>query len=751
MGQGNNNSTLRELWIASLCALALSTSSPVLWNVEIPSPPPRSDFGSCEPVAGRRPKMYGPPLSASGDLVINVTLLLPALHQGVRESVKYLQKHGFQKSKYENVTWPRLRRRPGAREYETAAYASQFATEYIARRLKLAPDDVHGAVKCVDVRDTALGRVCPKNLIDEEDVVCPRKTLHYRTPDGSCNNFDRPSWGATFSTLVRLLPARYADGISRPRVSTGGSPLPSGRSVSQTLTTLRDRTGSSDDPRVTLMLMQWGQLVDHDVSLTTLSVSRSGFPPKCCRPLMSPEDVHPECMAIAVSWRDRFYRKFDATCMEFSRSAPAAKRGCRLGARDHTNQVTAFIDASTVYGSTAEETDQLRSFRKGMLRTLDTKWSKPLLPPGSEAEILECQERGRNSKCFMAGDSRVNEQPGLTALHTIWMREHNRVARHLSTLNPGWDDERLFQEARRVVGAEVQHVTLAEFLPAVLGESVAQIFGLKPATSGHWRGYDTTENPGVSNVFAAAAFRFGHSLVPHAFHRYDKRHRLLLNDTPLHSEFFNPTHLFRPGAVDRLVLGLVNQPASGMDEQLSPEVTNRLFQPQGQDFGLDLMALNVQRGRDHGLPPYVAWRRHCGLQPVRGFQDLEQFVGPAASQALGKLYTSIEDVDLFPAGIAEKPVLGGVVGPTFACLIAEQFVRMRKGDRFWYENGGLASSFSTDQLRELRKVTLARVLCDNLDDIETIQARVMEQVDQRRNRRHPCSRIPEMNFSFWKH
>ncbi|KAH6942513.1 hypothetical protein HPB50_006938 [Hyalomma asiaticum] len=283
-----------ELWIASLCALAMSTS-PVLWNVEIPSPPARSDFGSCDPLDGRRPKMHGTP-PAHGDLVINVTLLLPALHQGVRESVKYLQKHGFQKSKYENVTWPRLRRRPGAREYETAAYASQFATEYIARRLKLPPDDVHEAVKCVDVRDTALGRICPRDLVSEEDLVCPRRALHYRTPDGSCNNFDRPSWGATFSTLVRLLPARYADGISRPRTSVSGSPLPSGRLVSQTLTTLRDRSGSgssSEDPRVTLMLMQWGQLVDHDVTLTTLSVSRSGFPPRCCRPLMSPEGRAP--------------------------------------------------------------------------------------------------------------------------------------------------------------------------------------------------------------------------------------------------------------------------------------------------------------------------------------------------------------------------------------------------------------------------------------------------------------------------
>ncbi|KAK8763133.1 hypothetical protein V5799_034260 [Amblyomma americanum] len=322
MAQGNV--ALRELWLASVCALALSSSPSVLWNVEIPRPASRSDFEPCESANVRPAKQ---PTDASG-LVINVTLLLPAIHQGVRESIKHLQRHGFQKSKYENVTWPRLRRRPGARDFETVAYASQFATEYIARRLKLKADDVHGAVMCVDVGDTALGRICPKDLTEE--TVCPRKALHYRTSDGSCNNFDRPSWGSTFSTLVRLLPARYADGISRPRVSTGGSPLPSGRLVSQTLTNL-DRTGRPlEDPRATLMLMQWGQFVDHDVSLTTLSVSRTGFPPKCCRPLMSAEDVHPECMAIAVSWRDRFYRKFDATCMEFSRSAPAAKRGCRF-------------------------------------------------------------------------------------------------------------------------------------------------------------------------------------------------------------------------------------------------------------------------------------------------------------------------------------------------------------------------------------------------------------------------------------
>ncbi|CAN7950242.1 unnamed protein product, partial [Ixodes pacificus] len=245
--------------------------------------------------------------------------------------------------------------------------------------LRLQAVEVGLGVSCVDVKDTALGRICPPDLA-RSDHVCPRRALHLRSADGNCNNFERPSFGTAFSSFVRLLPA------------------------SQSLTLdLND-----PHPRATLMLMQWGQFLDHDLSLATLSVSQSGFPPKCCRPLMSFEDVHPACLAIGVSWRDKFYKKFDTTCMEFSRSAPAAKPGCRLGPRDHINQITSFIDASTVYGSTPEETQMLRSFQKGMLRSSEVKGIKPLLPPGTDAEILECQERGRNSKCFLAGNCLLN-------------------------------------------------------------------------------------------------------------------------------------------------------------------------------------------------------------------------------------------------------------------------------------------------------------------------------------------------------
>lgn len=113
----------------------------------------------------------------------------------------------------------------------------------------------------------------------------------------------------------------------------------------------------------------------------------------------------------------------------------------------------------------------------------------------------------------LLGDSRVNEQVNLAVMHTLWMREHNRVAAELANLNPGWSDEALFQEARRIVIAEMQHVTYNEFLPIILGRDYMDKFEMTPKDEGHTRLYDENLNAGITNVFATAAFRFGHSLV----------------------------------------------------------------------------------------------------------------------------------------------------------------------------------------------------------------------------------------------
>ena len=105
----------------------------------------------------------------------------------------------------------------------------------------------------------------------------------------------------------------------------------------------------------------------------------------------------------------------------------------------------------------------------------------------------------------------------MAVTQTVFLREHNRVAAELARLNPRWDDERLYQEARRIVIAEMQHITYNEWLPIVIGRNMMQEFGLNPLESGFSSDYDANLNPAILNEFATAAFRFGHSLIPAKF------------------------------------------------------------------------------------------------------------------------------------------------------------------------------------------------------------------------------------------
>lgn len=124
-------------------------------------------------------------------------------------------------------------------------------------------------------------------------------------------------------------------------------------------------------------------------------------------------------------------------------------------------------------------------------------------------------------RCFKSGDARVNEHIGLAIMQTLWMREHNRVARELSNLGGDWSDEILFQEARRIVTAEIQHVTYSEFLPVILGQELVEKYDLRPMSTGYYSGYDIGTNAGVLNGVATAALWFFASLVPKVMPFYD--------------------------------------------------------------------------------------------------------------------------------------------------------------------------------------------------------------------------------------
>lgn len=165
-----------------------------------------------------------------------------------------------------------------------------------------------------------------------------------------------------------------------------------------------------------------------------------------------------------------------------------------------------------VYGSTDERAVHLRSFQKGLLR-ISLVNNVEFLPFDTQNKSDECSiPEDRHLQCFVGGDVRVNEQTGLTVMHNLWLREHNRIAKVLCTLNPHWNDEIIYQEARRIVAAQVQHITLNEWTPLIIGRRAMKEFNLFLKPSGHSHDYDPALNPSILNAFATAAYRF-HTLI----------------------------------------------------------------------------------------------------------------------------------------------------------------------------------------------------------------------------------------------
>ncbi|KXJ70822.1 hypothetical protein RP20_CCG022399 [Aedes albopictus] len=578
--------------------------------------------------------------------------------------------------------------------------------EYVALGRQIPPK--------ISLKRTPLEGMCPTR----EPPPCVPASRRYRTHDGTCNNRKRPRWGSAQMPFHRFLAPEYTDGVEGIRRSIANAPLPSARFISLVVHGARQ-----EEAPVTMMLALWGQLLDHDLTATAQPRSLNGSTPRCCG--RNDEGLHPSCLPIKVPLDDPWLSPLGVRCLEFLRSAPAQRRDCLLSWREQTNQVTSYIDASPIYSSNPRTSDNARIFRNGLL----------LFGRGPPSEDV-CFRAALANQCIRPGDARSGEQPGLLMLHMVWVNEHNQIATQLSDINPHWSDEKLYQEARRIVGAMFQHITYREFLPIVLGKEVCHLFDLELETSGFYTGYDPGVNPTVANEFSAAAFRFGHSLIQGSYMRADRHHRFIPNNVTLHEESAEGD-LGGPGSLHRLVRGMVNQRALKRDEFISAELTNHLFQTRSFPFGLDLAAINIQRGRDHGIQPYINWRIPCGLTPIKDWSDLDRVMGPASALRLRKAYRSVDDIDLFVGGLAERPVVGGIVGPTFSCIIAQQFGNLRKGDRFWYENPGFESSFTPAQLESIRQVAFSQVLCRALGG-GTLQPHVFLPADAVQNERLPC-------------
>ena len=169
-----------------------------------------------------------------------------------------------------------------------------------------------------------------------------------------------------------------------------------------------------------------------------------------------------------------------------------------------------------------------------MLPVFDNEGMKPLLPLKLHEPDEGCIRPSEDVYCFLAGDPRVNEQTVLAITHTMFVRQHNLIAKELTQINPHWNDETLFQETRHIVIAMIQHITYNEFLPMVLGKEVMTRHNLILNKNGYFEGYDPYTNPSAATGFTSAAFRFGHSLLPSTIERWGKTHRCVCFKKHLH-------------------------------------------------------------------------------------------------------------------------------------------------------------------------------------------------------------------------
>ncbi|XP_074094039.1 uncharacterized protein LOC141524212 [Cotesia typhae] len=588
---------------------------------------------------------------------------------------------------------------------------------------------------------------------NHEEIDCPPEegacdpTTPYRTFTGHCNNLRNPSLGKSLTTFARLLPPAYEDGVSKPRmISVTGAPLPNPRIISRTI----HPDISNLHNRYTLMVMQFAQFIDHDLTMTPIHKGFAESIPSC-RSCDSARTVHPECNPFPVPPGDHFYPTINETtgerlCFPSMRSLPGQQH---LGPREQINQNTAFLDASAVYGENICIGNVLRGFSSNgrMNVTLHPSRAKDLLP--RSATHPEC--KAASGYCFIAGDGRASEQPALTVMHTMWVREHNRIMEGLRGVNPHWDGEKLYQETRRIVSAMMQHVTYNEFLPRLLGWNAISLYGLKLLPQGHYKEYSPTCNPSIVTEFAAAAYRIGHSLLRPHLPRMDQNYRPMDPPILLRDGFFNTDMLYDQGMIDEMIRGLVATPMETMDQFITGEVTNHLFENNKIPFsGIDLIALNIQRARDHGIPSYNHYRALCNLKRATTFDDLSREMAPEVIARFKRTYAHVDDIDLFPGGMSERPLQGGLVGPTFGCIIAIQFRQLRKCDRFWYETDDPNIRFTEGQLNEIRKNTLSKIICENMDSHVEMQRAAFDLPSNFLNPRVPCGTMAAMDFTPWR-
>lgn len=512
----------------------------------------------------------------------------------------------------------------------------------------------------------------------------------YRDVTGNGNNVANPTWGNAGENLIRDLTtpnndvvlSDYDDGIS----TTAGMNRPSARAISNAIFA---QSFSVPDPNGTTDLFWlWAQFVDHDIDLTGGASPTEPFdiPVPQGDPVFDPMNTGTKVISLSRSLHDL------GTGTDV------------LNPRQQINEITSYHDAGNIYGSDLQRANNLRDLGNNGLLKLDFNLdARGLLPLNTVGEENANAGPIPAADLFLAGDVRANEQAALTALHTLFVREHNRLAVELEAKNPGWVDEKIYQEAKLIVEGELQWITFNEFLPILLGPNF---------TPDPWVVYDPSIKAQIANEFSTVAYRYGHDAISSEVERFNQDGSEFIDANnighlSLVQAFFNPNWLKDDG-INEILLGVSLSPGEEIDHLMIDELRNLLFGPPGSP-GLDLAALDIQRGRDHGIPDYNTVRVAYGLAPVVLFSDITSDV--ALQQALETQYVTVDNIDPWVGGMSEDPANGSMLGELFSKILKLQFETIRDNDRYYYENRDL----SQEQLGIIENSYLSDIIMRNTE------------------------------------
>lgn len=489
----------------------------------------------------------------------------------------------------------------------------------------------------------------------------PKLLREFRPIGGGGNNLENPSLNVTPGTAELVLaPLNFATGTT-----DGLADGPNPRTISTVIAGgagEKGQNGETDDPIASAWLYVFGQFVDHDLDL---------------------ENTPPNAANISISVPNNDPVFAPGTLIRMTRAVRNPTTNTIV------NTVAGYLDLSQLYGSTAEVAGSLRN-TDGTLVTSDQ---------GQALSVV--------GGVFVTGDPRVMENPELTAVTTLFMREHNYWVSRLRTANPGWTGDQLYNMAKAITTAEYQNIIYQEYLPLLIGNVL-----------GPYRGYNPQVNAQVTQEFSTAAFRVGHSQVSDTQEGLDNDGNVVFTE-PLAQAFFNSPGQDETNGINPILRGISADFAQATDVYTVAALRNLLFaELVGGDIDeIDLIAIDIQRERDAGVGTLNETRRALGLTPYRTFGQITS--DPVLQKNLETVYGSVHNLDLFMGGLAENHAPGAIVGSTFQAIIARQFAALRAGDRFFWRNQG----FDWQTAEMISQTTLTDILLRNTDTV-TLQRNV---------------------------